>query len=453
MLKPFPLLAVSALSLTTLTACIDSGSDDSDNQAATLQFYNASANSADVSVELDGNMVISDIEFADISTNYSITEDNYELVLSANDQQGEQMDLMERDIALDDRDHRLLILAGDFNAPQLIDFSYRIPEFDDDLDDDDKVMEFYLANLANTDTTYELHLAEEDAGFDQATSYGALTFGTFSDTQSLKLGSYVLYLTDPDNDNKLVFESQPIDMEFENTYVLVLRDNFGPANPKLTVDRLTTSTTVLSYPDITAVAEYRIYNGLPTGESLQVELEGADDLSLDHQLDAGQITGFNEVPFGDFKLSASDSDDQLLLNNLLLTLNQNESKTILLYPLDDGGHGAMTVEQQLRPRLYEHQMSIANITSDYDDVDIYFVREDETIESAHYKLTDVDFEDVDTLMLPTDAYQINVVHEDDNDTLTLLYQSSPMSLSSSNYMLILQRDDSQPQGYRLTTIE
>ena len=453
MLKPFPLLAISTLSLTALTACTDSGSDDSDNQAATLQFYNASTNSADISVELDGNTVMTDIEFADVSTSYFITEDNYKLVLSANDQQGEQVDLMEQDIGLDKHDHRLLILAGDFNAPQLIDFSYRIPEFDNDLDDDDKVSEFYLANLAETGTPYEIHLAEEGAGFEQATSYGALTFGTFSATQNLKLGSYVLYLTDPANNGEVVFESQPIDMEFENAYVLALRDSFGPANPKLTVDRLTTSTTVLSYPDITAVAEYRVYNGLPSSQTLQISVEGGDDLTLDHQLDAGQITDFNEVPFGDFKLSASDMEEQLLLNNLLLTLNQNESKTVLLYPLKEMGYGAMTVQQQPRPRLYEHQMSIANITSGYDDVDVYFVRADETIESAQYKLTDVDFEDVDTIVLPTETYQINVVHENDNDTLTLLYQSSPMTLSSSNYMLILQEDDSQPQGYRLTTIE
>ena len=340
-------------------------------------------------------------------------------------------------------------MAGDFDNPELLEFSYKVPKFDAKAKKEDKKMEFHIANFVADKMTYEVYLGHKGEEFDEATSYGNVDYGQFTATQTGKLGSYVLYLTKP-NSSEVLFQSLPIEMAHQNAYVLALRDHFGPATLKVAVDRLTTSTKVASYADHKAVAEFRVYNGLTEDADILATVSGAKSTKLETRVAQGEASRFFQVPFGDFKLSAQNDQYETLLNNLLLMLNQNESKSVLIYPVAGDGFAALTIEEQHRPRVNEHRLTIANISAGNNDVDVYFVRSDETIESAKYKLDDIDFKEVDSIVLPSNEYQINVVHGD--NTKTLLYQSPLIQLDESNYLMVLQKDEQQPQGFKLTTL-
>ena len=450
MLKPIAFLTLAA-SVVTLGGCDSKSSDKkSERKQATLQVYNASANSPSVSLQLDNKNVITGIPFGDISNNYATKQDNYQAKLLARNKSGDIKPLIERSVGLDRENHQILVMAGDFDKPELIEFSYKVPKFDAKAKKEDKKMEFYVANFVANKTAYEVHLGLKGKAFEDATSYGRVDYGKFTTTQTGKVGSYVLYLTKP-NSKDVLFQSLPIDMTHQNSYVLALRDNFGPATLKVAVDRLTTSTKVTSYADYKAVAEYRVYNGLTADVDIVASVKGTKNTNIESTVAQGKVSDYHQVPFGDFKLTAKNAQDEMLLNNLLLTLNQNESKSVLIYPAKDDKYAALTIEDQHRPRVNEHRLSIANISLGNNDVDVYFVRNDETIESAKYKLKDIDFKEVDSIILPNGEYQINVVHG--NKTKTLLYQSPALELDASNYLMVLQKDEKEPQGFKLTTLK
>ncbi|ACJ27485.1 Conserved hypothetical protein [Shewanella piezotolerans WP3] len=112
----------------------------------------------------------------------------------------------------------------------------------------------------------------------------------------------------------------------------------------------------------------------------------------------------------------------------------------------------MTLTHDHRPRAFTHQIDLANLVFDYEALDVYFVKPTETIESAEYKLSYVEFTELETLSIASGEYEINVVFEDDNETLTLLYQSEPISFDSAgNHTMVLHKDDSQPLGYLIST--
>ena len=109
----------------------------------------------------------------------------------------------------------------------------------------------------------------------------------------------------------------------------------------------------------------------------------------------------------------------------------------------------LTLLHDLRPRAFESEVSFANLAHEYDDLNIYFVSQSETIESAEYYIEGIDFTEIKSLDLATGDYEVSVVYEDDNGDLTLLYQSENFGFEASQYTLVLYADDTQPLGFKL----
>ncbi|MBB1381303.1 hypothetical protein H5071_04815, partial [Shewanella sp. SR41-2] len=143
-----------------------------------------------------------------------------------------------------------------------------------------------------------------------------------------------------------------------------------------------------------------------------------------------------------------------LFDNLLVTFNQDEVKSLLIYQQEDSSVKGMVIEQDLRPRAFEYKVDVVNLAYDYDDLTVYFVRASETIETAEYTLTDLDFVEKLSLTLPEDDYEINIVYEADNGTQTLVYQSDSISFDGdSNYTFVLTPDTTSALGHRLTSLQ
>lgn len=158
---------------------------------------------------------------------------------------------------------------------------------------------------------------------------------------------------------------------------------------------------------------------------------------------------YSQTGFNDYGVTVTNAEtSEVILDNVLVTFNQDDIRTLLLYR-DDTVKG-MVIEHDLRPRAYEYNVDVANLSQDYDDVIVYFVSSTETIESAQYTIENLDFEEQDSLVMPQDDYEINVVYESDNGTQTLLYQSDLISFDGdTNYSFVLTQDSQSQFGYTL----
>ncbi|WP_254843476.1 hypothetical protein [Shewanella sp. UCD-KL21] len=217
------------------------------------------------------------------------------------------------------------------------------------------------------------------------------------------------------------------------------------------IDSVDSTTTPTSYTNIDATADFRVFNGL---EQRSLDVDVISKAESHYLLDIAPFTvsDYQQTGFNDYGVSVTDSATaEILLDNVLVTFNQDDVRTLLLYQ-DDTIKG-MVIEHDLRPRAFENNVDIVNLSQDYDDLSVYFVRSSETIESAEYSIKDLDFTDQDSLVLLHDDYEINVVYESDTGTQTLLYQSDFISFDGeSNYSFVLMPDSSSSFGYNLVQL-
>jgi len=439
MLAPHKLLPIIAAF--GLVACGGSDSSDSTNDSTTIQLYNASPNSSAITLSIDDSSLLTNVVFADASTTYDIDSTTYDISISANDAEGDEQDVIDESISLSKDQHNLFVVNGDFATPVLTQYVINYPTLESD------EINLIFTNFSTIGSQYDLYIGQKDDEFSAAQLIGALTQDELSEPQVFEENEYVIYLTD-DTDT-VVFKSQEMSLYWQNTYIIALRDHFGPGAPALAIDVLTTSTTVNSYNDVNAEAEFRVINAYEGLDSITYTAVPSDGEQINETLAYNETSAFNEVDFGDFQLTLSDSDSEVLVNNMLFTLNQNETKTVVLYSDEDGDVTGTIIEQDVRPRAYEHQLTLFNATFDYSEVDYYFVDSENTIETTPYHISAVEFEEIKQFILPDGEYQIKVVYEDDQDNLTLLFQSEQLEFTQSNYMLILQKDPSSDYGYQV----
>ena len=189
----------------------------------------------------------------------------------------------------------------------------------------------------------------------------------------------------------------------------------------LVVDTILNSSTVTALTDVEADAQYRIYNSTNLTTALDVTFGGnTDEEDVAFSLDAGELSDFTAITYGDYRVTVTDtSGEYAALNNKLITLNQGESKAILIYE-KDGKLGAATFVEIGLPQAYDKTVNFINLVEDFDDVDFYLVRNDETIDTAEYDLQNLEFGESDSEVLPSDYYEVIAVYEDDNEEQILL---------------------------------
>ncbi|MCU7375817.1 hypothetical protein PEC18_34660 [Paucibacter sp. O1-1] len=121
---------------------------------------------------------------------------------------------------------------------------------------------------------------------------------------------------------------------------------------------------------------------------------------------AFSVSDYQSTSFNDYGITVNDATTKTqLFNNSLVTFEQDDVKSVLVYQNEDGSVEGMEITQDLRPRAYEYKVDIVNLSYDYDDLSVYFVRDSETIETAEYTLTDLDFVEEQSTTLPEDFYR------------------------------------------------
>ena len=87
----------------------------------------------------------------------------------------------------------------------------------------------------------------------------------------------------------------------------------------------------------------------------------------------------------------------------------------------------------------------------FDDVDVYFVRSNETVSTADFSTT-TQLAQSRTITLPNNTYDINLITKVDGSELLLHFQTVTLGEDDGDYFLVLEVDPLSATGYTATFI-
>ncbi|ALM93006.1 MULTISPECIES: DUF4397 domain-containing protein [Alteromonas] len=446
-------VAIGLVAISGLAAC--GGSDSSsDYSYAYIQFYNASPNGANVEMrEVDGDSFGS-AQFGDTTAMYSMDNGEIELEFIRTDSDDQEVLIDTYTVNLKNGDKRLIVMSGDFASPIISDYSYTRETLEDHF-------RLFALSVTIDEGSYDFYLAESGDPFEAANFLGTVTASEMiefdywdpdDDSDYFDEDEYTIYLTEPGS-TEVIFESQTIDFAYETEYLLTMRDVSGAIQSGLVVDTILNSSSVTALTDVEADSQYRIYNSTNITTALDVTFGGnTDEEDVAFSLDAGELSEFTEIGYGDYRVTVTDtSGEATTLSNKLITLNQGESKAILIYE-KAGALGAVTFVESGLPQAYDKTVNFINLVEDFDDVDFYLVRNDETIDTAEYDLQNLEFGETDSEVLPSDYYEIIAVYEDDNEEQILLDRTALFGFTEEeNYIVTVEPADTAT-GYEINIL-
>lgn len=437
-----------------LTACGGSDSSSSEYSFAYLQFYNASPNGANVEVrEVDGDSFGS-AQFGDATSMFSLDDGELTLEFIRTDADDQEVFIDELTVNLKSGYKTIVIMSGDFNSPVFTTYSYERETLENHF-------RLFALSVVADNASYDFYMSESGDPFEAANFLGTVTTSdmlelTFwdsdEDSDDFDEGEYTVYLTNPGSD-EVVFESQTLDFIYSTEYLMTLRDVSGAIQEGLVVDTILNSSTVSALTDVEADSQYRIYNSTELEAELNVTFGGnTDEEDVSFTLAAGELSEFSTIRYGDYRVTVTDSSGAVSpLNNKLITLNQGESKAILIYNSNEKLGAATFVESGL-PQAYDKTVNFINLVSDFDDVDFYLVRNDETIDTAEYDVQNLEFAESTSEVLPSDYYEVIAVYEDDNEEQVLLDRTPLFGFTEEeNYIVTVEPADT-PTGYEINVL-
>ncbi|SNY53401.1 hypothetical protein SAMN06297280_2400 [Arsukibacterium tuosuense] len=417
----------------TLAAC-GSSSDEPEQSKSYVQFYNGATATANPTFKLDDTS-ISSASFAEASNVISVDTADYTLDVT---ETGSNSPLLSDEISLSqDQKHLFIMTSADEQFDYLSLSFAREKELEDQFD-------LYLTNLAASQPQLDIYLSEATESFADATLLDSVTLHEISNDASRNAtGKYNVYLAEAGADAPL-FVGKNLDFSFENTYVLVVRDQHGPIAEQLAVDVILNSSSVAHYAHQDAQAQFRLYNSLT--QPVQVALDNSNIASLA----TAELGTYYQLAKGDYSLSVRDTNDQLLLNSALLTAAAGESQLVLLYQNENNQLEALAIKESDKPQIQANDVIVSNLVADFSRLNIYFIREDETIATARHNIKNLEFKKQHSLNLPKDYYAIALVHVAENGSTTLLDKTDSLMLQAdARYLLTAEQDDSAPSGYRV----
>jgi hypothetical protein len=474
----------------TLFSCGSS----SDSSTGYIQLYNLSSNSPGIYLTIDqyddddySEQTYSAVSFTDISTRLAYDTDTYDIELAWQTEYNNQYDLenvYENPLKITTDNVSFIVISEDIKDPQVL--IYDIPvrdedELDDDSDDD--VFNIRILNMHDWSGGLDFYYSESDETFNEAQLLNQTTYTEMSENQKLEQDEYTFYITAAGS-NEVLFTSEDITFPYASEYVIVIRANTGVGSSPFIIDIASTSSSS-EYSDSNSEASYRIYNGIVENELLP-NYEGSIDFYLDSVDDAPEVSslGFGEfssstiIDSGDYSMNLFSSTNQTpIISNHLLPLNENTDKTIFFYLLeeavdededgdiDEDGDGhideltikvnSLIVNNSASDNIYSHQMAVINlidqdeIIDDFANIKVYFVKDDEIIETAEQSLTAI-FAQSNTAQLLNNTYTVYVIGSLDSSNIVLTSKVITLDEDSKNQFVILEKDSTSATGYKIT---
>ncbi|MEC4726706.1 hypothetical protein HWQ46_14225 [Shewanella sp. D64] len=449
------------LALGLVLFVVSCGGDDKDKgekKVAYIQYYNASPDSTKTYLSLKKKKY-SSINFGQSTSRYAVAVGDNKLSVTGNNSENKEVKFHEQDINLYNKDNHLYILAGNYAKTDFIDIKYNRDKLDEEnkkkVNVDKKIikMQVLAAHVSSGSQKFGIYIGKKVDGFGSAKYLSEIAYKGMTESEILTTGKYVVYLTEAGG-NEPVFTTTEIDFKAKTVYKLLIRPAFGPSATGVKLDVVGHARTVPSFADINEKVQLRVYNGFEKNDKVEAKFNGKKGELHQQEVAKWGLSSFILTNFGDYDVTVSDvSTGNVLLNNLLVTYNQSDSKSILLYPDSTDKLKATVVGHKLTPRSYQYQLQLLNLASETKGLEVYFVRENETVETAKFKITKWNFTKNLKIWLPKGSYTVTVVKKGDNDTLNLLHRQELTLKDNLDYTLVLTPDETQTWGYRLMAFQ
>ncbi|MDP5040667.1 MAG: DUF4397 domain-containing protein [Paraglaciecola sp.] len=444
------------LMLLTLLVSACGGSDNKDSDPtypdAYLQFYNGASSSALTYMKIVDGKILGSASYGDVTSLLTLERGDYSLALYRLDTDGKEVLIEEIQVTLKAGEKNVLVMSENASATELTLYQFAREELNAHL-------RLFGLSVTNSNQEYDLYMANAGGSFADAHKLSQLTNNEFSEVVhwdganvDFTLGEYVVFLTLP-RQSEPVFQSANINFTFSTEYLLILRETAGANSGHIELDVIANASTVSTYPDLNETAQYRIYNSLAEGLTAQVSLEGISGNTSAATVNAHTLSAYSAVNFGDYRLSAQvESETALVFNNRLLTLNQGDSKAIVLYRNQESQLNVLTFDESKLPQVHDFNIQVVNLVTDYPFINVFFVRSDETLETARYHVSGLNLAKNKAITLPQDNYQIVVLAELDNNKLLLDRIEGVEFMQGKNTIMTFESEPNSATGFKIQVL-
>ena len=456
-----------ALASLLLFGCESSSSDTDEN--GYLKFYNASLNAPEVRIMLtqdDESSSYGAVEYGESTSLHAITSGSYEMELEWQEGTDDYNSIYEQDITITDDDVDLVVLAGDFDNPQILTFEFidEDTELYDETDEDD--FSLRVINVHKDSGGVDFYMSAEDETFNEAELITTAYFGEISSNNYKEVEEYKIYITETGS-SEVVFETDEINFSNNQNYVVSVRQETGPSQSPYAIDILVGDST-LSYSDKNSGAELRVYNGLVQHEllpefveSIDVEVFGIEQQAFIADLTRGSMSQTYSLPSSDYSLDIYPTGvDSAFAENHFVSLDSNDDKSAFIYlnevteENDDGDDetsvyvNTLIVPNSDRVSLYDHQVTVINLVQDdnFSSIKTYFVRSNETVESADYNITTTRANPA-TITLPNNTYDVSLIVNVDDSDLIIDFQTVTFEAEDGDFFMLIEKDETTNSGY------
>lgn len=452
-LKGFAVLTFACLGV---TACGGSDNDKDEDTSKTdtyVQFYNATVGSTATSLKI-GDKTYESVSYADAMPRFTSTPGVSEVEVMGKDAANKDISLYKENIDLKTATDHFFVLHGDFASPALLNINYSRTELDKQNAEADKSkMQLLIAHTATDAPAYDAYIAKVDKSFADAVMLGSVAYGEASQPQVMDTGEYKVYLT-PAGTTNVSYTTANIKFSAKVPYKLIIREGFGASDSKITLDSVDSTTNVRNHVALEASVDYRVFNGLGS-HIIDVKVASSKQDTLFSEVPSFGVTAYQGAEFNDFGVSVFDHGTQnKLLDNVLITLNQDDIKTIFIYEqaTEQGSQvKAMEMKQTQTPSPYSFKCDIVSF-ADKSNLTVYFLKANDTIETAVNKITAVNPASPQSVTVPAGEYSIKVIAVE-NGTKTVVYASDLMDFSNEdNVTMVLNKDPATSFGYNLIKI-
>ena len=476
-------LLTFCLTLTLPLSLSGCGSSSDDNSTGYIQLYNLSSNAPGIYLTVDqyddddyNENTHSPILFTKASSYLTYDRDTYDIEIAWQNEYDNVYDLEvvhESQLEVDSDTVELIVVTDDIRAPEVL--FYNIPVRDDDelTDDiDDEVFNVRVLNMHTLSEGVDMYYSESHETFNEAVLLNESNYSEISVNQKIAQDGYTFYLTAAGSD-EVLYTSEDIDFPYASEYIVVIRKNTGVGSSDFILDIISTSS-ITELPDSEAEASFRVFNAIVEHDQLpeynntfDFHLDGIDTSPEVSALNFGEFSQSFVVDSGDYSMNlVTPVEQSTLINNHLLSLNENTDKTVFFYLLeeavdedgdgdiDENGDGeidsteivinSLVVENNLSNNIYSHQMKVINLIdqdefiNNYSSVKVYFVRSDEEISNSDQSLTAI-FAQPSTIELLNNTYTVYVIGKLDSSDIILSSSELILNEDSKDQFIILEK--------------
>jgi hypothetical protein len=253
---------------------------------------------------------------------------------------------------------------------------------------------------------------------------------------------------------------------------MVVRDNDGPGISPFIIDQTSNSKVSNSFAHSNSIAQFQVYNAVHQ-DDLLIGYNGIFDLHFNGIKNSADISslsnGYFSAPitsdFGDYSIDLTHPNSQdIFAKNHLLTLGPNTDKSVFFYlskttKTNSNGDDITSVhinslvnDNNNNDGKLKHQLQLINFINNFSAVRVYFVRNNETIDSTALS-SSLSFAQSDKLSLLNNTYSVYVIGYQNNTDLILASAEIVVDEQSKNQYVILETDSLSASGYKITFLQ